>query len=198
MRIRSVVLVCGLLCVAATASAQGYYPPPRGGYYSQPSPGIHRGGLVFGGSIGPGAFTFSDCGAQSCDSTGALALQLELGGMVAPNLALMFDWTGQVHPFSDGTVLSANLFDGALRYFFGRIFWIEGGLGIGWRDQTDEFGYVWNDGWGLGLLGAFGIEILQTYNFALDLQIRGTWSRIYGDPDVNISTGALLIGIHWY
>jgi hypothetical protein len=188
-------MVTTLLCLAATAAhAQGY---GGGGYRGrQYGPGIQRYGLVFGASIGPGAFGFSDC--RDCDSLGALAVQLELGGMVAPNIAIMFDYTGHYHPFDDGSVLSTNLFDGAIRFFFGRIFWIEGGIGIGYLNWDDGYGYVFNQGWGLGGLGAFGIEVLQTYNFALDIQARVSAERIQDNPGVTVTNGAILIGVHWY
>src|SRR5262249_50284459 len=128
------VLILGCLGASAgVAAAQQYGPPPPGrGYYAPPPPGIHRYGLVFGGAIGPGAFSFSDC--SGCEAFGALALQLEIGGMVSPEVAILFDWTGHLHPTNDGngTLVSSNLLDVAVRGFLGRIFWIEGGIGIGY------------------------------------------------------------------
>ena len=118
--------------------------------------------------------------------------------MNAPNVALLFDWTGNFHPFDDGSVLSTHLFSGAVRFFFGRIFWLEGGIGVGWMNQEDEFGYTFSSGAGIGGLAAFGIEVLQTYNFALDLSIRLSGERVQSDPTVNAGSAALLIGIHWY
>jgi hypothetical protein len=203
MRIRwFVVAALGLaaLFAAKTARAQVYGPPPAPpGYYAQPEQaGIHRYGLVVGGGIGAAAFNFSDC--SGCNSVGALALQLELGGMVSPHVAIVADWSTHLHPLEGGGVLSSNLFDGSVRYFFSRIFWLQGGIGIGWLQLTDEYGYDYlhGDNWGLGLLGAFGIEVLQTYNFALDLSVRLSGERIYGDNPVTVSNAAFLVGFHWY
>jgi hypothetical protein len=179
-----------LVAVPKAASAQRYaYGPP-------PPPGIQRYGLVVGGSIGPGAFNFSDC--NGCEALGALALQAEIGGMVAPNVALLFDWTGHIHPFGDGSVLSSNIFDGAVRVFLGRIFWLEGGVGVAYVNETDEFGFTLSQGWGFGLMGAAGVEVLQTTHFALDIQVRLSGGRVYSDPNVNVGNIAALLGAHWY
>jgi hypothetical protein len=199
MRLRTVLVGLILFSLAATAHAQyyGQPPPPRPGpYYAAQPQGIVREGLVFGGSIGAGAFGISDC--HDCETLGALALQLEIGGMITPNLALVVDWTGHLHPFTDGGVLSSNLLDGSLRVFLGRIFWLQGGIGFGYLEATDEAGYSLGSAGGLGLLVAGGVEVLQTYNFALDIELRLSGERIYTDPAVSISNVALLIGFHWY
>ena len=121
--------------------------------------------------------------------------RLALGVVRAVLAHLYFAW---IHPFSDGTAISSNLFDGAIRVFLGRIFWLEGGIGIGYVNQSDEFGFVFSSGVGLGLMGAAGVEVLQTYNFALDLQLRISGARIENNPGVNVGNVAALIGIHWY
>jgi len=187
----SLLVLLGAVALASlpsTASAQGYAYPN-----SPPPPGIQRYGVVFGGSIGPGAFNFSDC--TGCDSLGAVALQLELGGMVAPNIAILGDWTGHLHPYGDGTVLTSGLVDGSIRFFFSRILWIQGGIGIGYLSQDTSDGINLDSNWGIGLLGAFGVEVLQTHNFALDLQARISGERI---ASVTVGNFAVLIGIHWY
>jgi hypothetical protein len=173
-------------------------PPPARGYYG-PAPGIHRSGLVLGGGIGPGAFNFSDC--TGCDSFGALALQLEIGGMVSPVVAVMFDYSGHLHPTGDGngTLVSSNLFDVAVRGFLGRIFWLEGGIGLGYISVTDSYGFSDSSDVGLGLMAAAGLEVLQTYNFALDLSLRISGARINEHPgSTNVSNIAFLVGFHWY
>ena len=193
------ITALSVLAALSPASAQGYGPPRRG-YYGQPEYGIQRYGLVIGGSIGPGAMAFSDCG--NCDSLGTLAVQLELGGMVAPNVAVLFDWTGHFHPDNDGT-LSANLFTGDIRLFLGRIFWIQGGLGVGSLSFDNNFDYRdENIGWGLGGLVAAGIEVLQTRRMALDLQVRLSAIHIPNDSavlhDYTVEDVAFMIGLHWY
>jgi hypothetical protein len=188
------ITALSVLGVASAASAQGRP------YYAQPSYGIQRYGLVVGGSIGPGLMGFSDC--RNCDSLGTLALQAEIGGMVAPNIALLFDWTGHFHPDNGGT-LEANLFSGDIRIFLGRIFWIQGGIGIGLFDFNGDFGYDNESiGSGIGGLVAAGVEVLQTRRMALDLQIRLSAIHIPNDSaalnDYNVEDAAFMIGLHWY
>ncbi len=186
-----------LILGSSGAAWAQYGPPPPRPYYA-PAPGIHRMGLVIGGAIGPGAFAFSDCSGNDC-SIGALALQLEIGGMVAPNVAVLFDWTGLLHPTGDanGTVVSSNLIDVAVRGFLSRIFWLEGGIGIGYVTVSDAYYYDTSD-FGLGLMAAAGVEVLQTYNFAIDLSLRVHVAHIYENPSTNVSNLAFLIGFHWY
>lgn len=187
MRIRSLAIVFLILGVAGSASAQRYYGDP---------PGIHRYGLVAGFGVGGGALGLSNC--DGCDSWGVLSLQGEIGGMVAPNVAILFDYTGSFHSFGNGDTMENNIIDGAVRFFFGRIFWIEGGLGIG--ELTIDYGDGFRDSsdWGFALMGAFGIEVVQTPRFALDLSARIAGERISSNPNQSIGSFNLMVGFHWY
>jgi hypothetical protein len=187
MRIRSLAIVFLTLGIAGAAQAQRYY----GG-----EPGIHRYGLVTGFSIGGGDLGLSDC--SGCGSWGVLTLQGEIGGMVAPNVAILFDYTGNFHDFGGGDTMSNHIIDGAIRFFFARIFWIEGGLGIGELNFNFSDGSFDTSGWGLAGLGAFGIEVLQTPRFALDLSARIAGERISTDPSQSVVSFNLLVGFHWY
>jgi len=187
MRVRSLAIVFLTLGVAGAASAQRYYGEP---------PGIHRYGLVAGFGVGGGVIGLSNC--TGCDSWGTLTLQGEIGGMVAPNVAILFDYTGNFHSFGGGDSMTNSIIDGAVRFFFGRIFWIEGGLGIG--ELTFDYGDGTYDtsGWGIAGMGAFGIEVLQTPRFALDISARIAGERISTNPDQSIGSFNLLVGFHWY
>ncbi len=187
MRIRSLAIVFVILGVAGVASAQRYYGEP---------PGIHRSGLVAGFGVGGGALGLSNC--DGCGSWGTLALQGEIGGMVAPNVAILFDYTGNYHSFGGGDSMTNSLVDGAIRVFFGRILWIEGGIGIGELSFDYFDGTRSTSGWGFGAMGAFGIEVLQTPRFALDLSARIAGERISTNPDQSIGSFNLLVGFHWY
>jgi hypothetical protein len=156
-------------------------------------------GFVAGFSVGAGAFSFSDC--RDCGSFGALALQGELGGMVTPTVAILGDLTTHIHPTGDGngTTVSSTLLDVAVRGFLGRMFWLEGGIGIGYLTLADAYGYSDSSDFGLGLMIAAGVEVLQTYSFALDLSLRLSGEHIYENPNqVTVSNVAFLVGFHWY
>lgn len=192
--VTSLVLVAAL---AGAAAAQSYGP----GYYQQPPPppqpqGIQRGGLILGGSIGLGGIYFTNC--DNCDSYGGLALQGHIGGMVAPNVAIVFDASTVIHPFEEGGTLMSHAWLGALRIWLTDNLWLSGGVGLGLVEEDDDFGYL-VDRTETGLVGmaAAGVELLQTYNFALDLQVRGTWAR-FDDVDLNVSNLSVLLGFNWY
>jgi hypothetical protein len=191
--VTSFVLVAAL---AGVAGAQSYGP----GYYPQPPPppqGIQRGGLVLGGAIGLGGIYLGEC--EDCDPFEGIALQGFIGGMVAPNLAIVFDASTVIHPFDDGGVLSSHVWLGALKLWLGEQLWISGGVGLGLLELDDEFGFVYADtGTGIAGMVAAGVELLQTYNFALDLQLRATGANLdYGDGQ-GIYNLSILLGVNWY
>ena len=61
--------------------------------------------------------------------------------------------------------------------------WIEELKSISVLELSDDYGYqIARTETGFAGMAAAGVELLQTYNFALDLQVRVTGSRIdYGD-----------------
>jgi hypothetical protein len=199
--VTSLALVAALIALssigAGTAAAQQHYGP---GYYPQPPPpptGIERGGVVLGGSVGLGGIFLGDC--EDCEGLEGLALQFHIGGMVGPTVALMFDGSTVIHPFEDGGALLSNVGLGAIRVWVTPQLWISGGLGLGVLEFDDEYGYVdAHSETGLaGMVGA-GVELLQTYNFALDLQLRATGARIdWGDGE-GIYNVAVALGFNWY
>jgi hypothetical protein len=192
-------LAAGLL-LGGRAEAQGYGP---GTYRAPPPPpptGVIRSGFIFGGGIGLGAISFTDC--SDCEVLGGLGLQFHLGGMLAPNLALMFDGATVIHPLDDGdgstSALASNTGMAVLRGWISPIFWLEGGLGLGYMSLGDEYGTIAETraGWG-GLVGA-GLEIVQTPQFTIDLQLRITASRYdYGDG-VGVANTVLHVGFNFY
>jgi Outer membrane protein beta-barrel domain len=190
----------------------GYAPPPPS-YYPPPPPppprGVYRSGLVYGFSLGVGSFSFSGCG----DICGVAGMgEVHIGGMIAPRLALMGDFWGGVHAFSDSVLGDGETFNGiytlALQYWLTDIIWVKGGLGLGnvqISASCDDFGDSCNfdDETGFAFMLAAGIEIVQSYNFALDLQLR-YGNVVYktasdgsqGDGDTNMF--AFMVGFNWY
>src|SRR5688500_4268714 len=126
MRMRiwlAMMVLAASVALGARAEAQGYGP----GYYSGPPPppprGVIRSGLCFGVGLGLGAISFTDC--EDCEVLGGLGLQGHLGGMLAPNLALMFDAATVIHPLDDagGGSLASTTLMGVFRFWPSSIFW---------------------------------------------------------------------------
>jgi hypothetical protein len=72
-----------------------------------------------------------------------------------------------------------------------------GGLGVGYiQTANDSANVVDTNESGFALTGAAGIELLQSYNFALDLQFRaGNGFYSVGGSAQNF---AIMLGLNWY
>jgi len=195
------VVLLTVLGSVSVAEAQGY-PPPY--YPPPPAPprGVYRSGIIYGFSVGLGAITASNCG----DECGAAGLfEAHLGGMISPRAALMVEGWGADHPwtdsFGDSRETINTFFTGAAQYWLTDILWIKGGLGLAVIRNTisDGFGgYAESATSGFALFGAAGVEVLQAYNFALDIQLRignGFYSQADGGDAQNY---ALMVGFNWY
>jgi hypothetical protein len=216
---RVLLLVLASLSVSAVASAQpgNYNGGGRrgGGYYSQApqlAPGgfWDRGGrLVWGLSLGLGGMSSKDgpIDCPTCDYNPiAVEVDLHLGGMLSPRLALMAELQGNVQTVDEqgGGEGTQSLAQGALmfaaQYWVVPKVWIKGGIGFAhlsynYSDYYGEFDESIDDGAAF-MVGA-GVELLSSRDFALDLQgryIRGTYDGI----DDSISSGTIGIGVNWY
>jgi hypothetical protein len=185
-----------LLVGAAPAHAQYrrgyYYPPPP----PPPAYGVYRQGLVLGFGLGFGALSAEGCG-DVCG--GAFSAEGHIGGMLNPQLALVFDAWTTVHPIPNTDTDTTNtLFTGALQFWVTPIFWLKGGVGLGYTHQDSaNFGQL-TSATGTALMGAGGIEILQRWNFALDLQAR-LGHTFYSQADGgDVNTFAFMVGFNWY
>ncbi len=197
---RMILLVA--LVLAPTMAFAQYAPPPPPppggpGYYAPPPappPGIHRSGFVIGFSLGGGSFNCDSC--TDSDALSGVALDIHLGGMVAPNIAVLFDGWGVAHPIDGGGTITHVMDTGAVQAFLGNNFWIKGGLGIGQlRLSDDSNNTVAQSETGFGMFGAAGFEVFQGSSFALDLQLR-LGAVKYDGGSVNM--GALTVGANWY
>jgi hypothetical protein len=203
------VVLLTVLGSVSVAEAQGYPPP----YYPPPPPpppprGVYRGGIVWGFAVGGGAVQNSNCG-DACG--GAFALEGHLGGMINPRTALMFEGWGADHPYSfAGTSYETinTFWTGAAQFWINDILWIKGGAGVAVLRETQDTGlvdYYGNpiiaavDHTGFGLFGAAGVEVLQSYNFALDIQGR-IGNGFYSDngSSFSVQNYAILVGFNWY
>jgi hypothetical protein len=203
------VVLLTVLGSVSIAEAQGYPPP----YYPPPPPpppphGVYRGGLVYGFSGGVGAIHINNCLPDVCGVAGLL--EGHIGGMINPRTALLLEIWGADHPWSSGGSSFETInsfFTGAVQYWVNDIIWIKGGLGVAELRQTlSGYNYYYNYGYattaditGFGLFGAAGVEVLQSYNFALDIQLRlanGFYSQ--GGDSFSAQNFALMVGFNWY
>lgn len=198
------VVLLTVLGSVSIAEAQGYPPP----YYPPPPPpppphGVYRGGLVFGFSGGVGGIHYNNCG-DGCGVAGLL--EGHIGGMINPRTALMLEIWGGDHPFSyagNSYETINSFFTGAAQYWVNDIVWIKGGLGVAELRQTVNdyggYGYTTSDITGFALFGAAGVEVLQSYNFALDIQLR-IGNGFYSDSGVSFSVQnyGVMVGFNWY
>jgi hypothetical protein len=174
----------------STAQAQYGYPPPP------PPRGMYRSGLVFGGSIGAGGIYAENCGIY-CGGAGMV--EGHLGGMINPRLAIMGEIWGSAHPWDDGAgngTTYHTLFTGALQYWVADIVWLKGGIGFGHMQLGYDDTIGDNTESGLAAMGAGGVELVQSFNFTLDLQLRFGHGFYSGGGDVN--NVGFMIGVNWY
>jgi len=193
-----------VLGTASVAHAQyqspppGYYAPPPGYGYPPPPPPprVYRSGLTVGAAIGGGGISASNCGACG----GGFAFELHIGGMVAPQLAIMADISSVLHSYDDGlggsNTLSNSLFAVAAQYWVAPMVWLKGGIGDAHISLSDYAGNTYGtDEDALGFLLAGGVEVFRTPNFALDLQLRFMHGSYSGGGATNY---AFLVGFNWY
>lgn len=176
----------------SAAHAQYYQAPPP--YYPPPPPrGVYRSGLLLGLGLGGGAITAEDC--SNCGG-GALGLAFNVGGMIDSRMALVFDLWGLFRSLGDGVTLSQSIYTGSLQYWVAPQVWLKGGVGGGTVDLSDDYsGASFSRQSAFAMSGAAGLELIQSYNFALDLQFRLA-HVFYSDGGAN--NIALLVGVNWY
>jgi len=200
------VVLLTVLGSVSIAEAQGYPPP----YYPPPPPpppphGVYRGGLVFGFAGGVGALHTNNCG----DACGVAGLaEGHIGGMINPRTAVMFEIWLADHPWSAGGNSFETIntfFTGAAQYWVNDIVWVKAGLGVAELRETfndyynSYYSSTASDITGFALFGAAGVEILQSYNFALDIQLRignGFYSQNGGS--FSMQNYGLMVGFNWY
>jgi hypothetical protein len=186
-----------VLGTTSAAHAQYYAPPPRYGYPPPPPPrhyGMYRDGLVLGFALGGGGISASNCAPGFCG--GAISGEFHVGGMMAPNLALLFDLWGNAKGI-DGTdgSFSQTFWSAALQYWPANIFWVKGGLGIAHVQISSNSQGLLDDETALGLMLGAGVEVLQAGNMALDLQFRFGHGFYDGG---GLNNYAFLVGLSWY
>ncbi|HEX6765528.1 MAG TPA: hypothetical protein VF103_08630 [Polyangiaceae bacterium] len=155
-----------------------------------------RHGFVGGGALGGGVIT---AGCDGCDVHGAIGIDLHLGGMLTPRLALLFDASGATSystEFAPTRYVASLLYAGAAQYFVTQRLWIKGGVGIARVVQSDAPLFeTFESETGFGFLVAGGYELLQRGSFALDAQIAVSPAFYAG---TSVTDAVALVGVNWY
>jgi len=151
-------------------------PPQRYSYYPPPPPPAPRSTLdrplMIGGSLGIGGLHYHDFNdIPTSDVAGAYSLRLGFG--VAPRSLLLLEINGAFATVSDpygDLVYGQSLYDVGFQTFLTRALFIRGGIGLGNITTSDSSASVTYFGKaGLGLTASVGAELLQGYNWSLEL-----------------------------
>jgi hypothetical protein len=149
------------------------YPPPRYSYYAPPPPPpreVTDRPFTIGGGIGFGGLVFKD-GAGNRTSDGGMAYTLRLGFGLRPGLILMWDLEGALVERNQTAISqTANLV--ALQIFVTPRWFIKGGFGLAQVIQ-DDYASAWG---GAGMAG-IGYELIQGWNWSLDMEATVTGAR---------------------
>lgn len=190
------LLLPAFFLTTLTASSVAFAQPGAPGPEPAPELGVvQRSGFLIGFSLGGGSFALQDC--DECETLSGLGLDIHLGGMITPRLALMFDGSGVAHSLEDGGSVVHVIDTIAAQYWVTPRVWVKGGVGVGQLSVNDDTGArVAESETGTGVLLAGGVELLQTESFALDLQLRG--SAVTYDEANTISMGSINLGFNWY
>lgn len=149
---------------------------------------FERAGFLIGFSLGFGS-------VHPCDECPGFGGSFMVGAMAEENLAVVFD-IGAVDSQRDGRGQGLGLATIGARYWPHHKAWLQGGVGIGFTLDEDDFRFDDFDNgrrdeqdWG-AMAGA-GYEIAQRGRFAFDVHVRG---GIAGDR----KSVALNLGFNWY
>lgn len=180
----------------------GYMPPPGypAPFYPPPQPAdfdFHLG-LVVGGALGVGTFSYYGCG-DVCGFGGTG--ELHIGTTVERDVAIELDVWVALHSFSDprfgsGRTTSTVWTVGG-QYWPTDLFWIKVGFGAGTLGTTNSsVRSALVDSTGGAFMAAAGIAIVQTHRFTVDLQLRYAFILYWG-VDANPNPVAALLGVTW-
>jgi hypothetical protein len=152
-----------------------------------------RSGLTFGLSVGGGMQTMS---CDACDALGSMAVDIRIGWMLTPRLALLYGGTGfAANPEGFNSHVSFVL-HGGVQYWLRPRIWAKAGLGVAELDVNEGvFGQQERSDKGLGAVAAAGYEITSVGPFQLEVECRATAG--FYDEETVIGLGGL-VGLSWY
>jgi hypothetical protein len=149
------------------------YPPPRYSYYPPALPPprqITDRPFTIGGGIGFGGLRFMD-GAGNHTTDSGMAYTLRLGFGLRPGLILMWDLEGALVE-RNRTAISQTANLAALQLFATPRLFLKAGFGLAQVIQ-DNYASAWG---GAGMAG-IGYELIQGWNWSLDIEATVTAAR---------------------
>jgi hypothetical protein len=180
--------------------APSYAYPPQSSYYPPPPPPsasrpVTERPFMIGGSLGFAGLRFHDQNDQSTSDAG-VGYSARLGFGIAPTLILLLGVDGATA--GDGNfVYDQTVYYVGLQAFLTRQLFLRGGAGIGNITQKDNQGnFLFFGKTGLGLTGSAGVELIQGYNWSLELAAQIT-SGFYADSE-RWTSGAVNIGFNFF
>ena len=174
-------------------SRYGYYPPPPPAMASRP---ITDRPFTIGGSLGLGGLRFHDDTNQSTSDLG-VGYSVRLGFGIAPRLQFLLGIDGATSGHGD-FVYDQTIYYGGLQAFLTRQLFLRGGVGFGNITQKDNGGgdFLFFGKTGFGLTGSLGVELIQGYNWSLELAGQVT-AGFYSNSEHWTST-AVNVGFNFF
>jgi hypothetical protein len=124
-----------------------------------------------------------------------VALDIHLGGMLTPHVALMFDGSAISHSFDDGSTLTHVVDTLAVQLWASEWFWLKAGVGIGRLSVSDNGNAPLRSDTRPAAMLAIGLELFQGRSSALDVQLRGAATSF---SDGTLTNSSIHIGYNWY
>ena len=195
---KSILITVVLLSFVFTKSAFG-----------QEDNAIQRKGFVFGTSYGIGysILNFPD----KKQSELGFALDVKLGYMIKPDLALLLTTNVSIYDYSGfgrDRKRDFGILAPIVQYWVNDKFWVLGGVGLGgdnpvfWDidfDNVDDDPLETKYYNGLGLVAATGYEIYQRKNMAVDIKTKISYRNVeMQEGKTNGVSFSFLVGINLY
>ncbi len=179
-----------LLAAAGTARADVYVENGTTQTYV-------RQGVIIGGGVGVGHIACDGADCSGVNEAGGINLQL--GGMIAPDMGLLVDAWGMSHRDGDHATFTHAILTGAIRYWLVPRLWLSGGVGVAeasWHYSSDVVDFQSRSDTVPAVMGAIGLELLSSPAFAMNLELRAGSGFFENDTRVrNVSLG---LGVDWY
>lgn len=161
-------------------------------------PESQRSGLAIGFAFGPNVQVSS--GLRDASGTGG-GLAIRFGTVASPRWVWLAELasTGYrqfVEEDSTYKLNSSTLFTLGGQLYLKEAFWLRGGAGAAnFTRRSERGGEPTASFWGVGVIGAGGLDVLRRRSFALSLEVLTTLARY---RDGFVGAGTMQLGVSWY